>query len=82
MRTKRTFPAGQYSNPLRVVSFNADEGWPRGISAEVATEVRRRCDLEVSEVPAGIQGFMEMNEGPPPYAAGPKLSRLSDMAGV
>jgi hypothetical protein len=55
MRTKRTFLAGQYSNPLRVISFNA-EGWSRGISAEVATEVRCRCDLEMSWGPRRCPG--------------------------
>ena len=35
---------GQYSNPVRVVSFNTAEGWSRDISANVAGELRRRCD--------------------------------------
>ena len=29
---------GQYSNPVRVVSFNTAEGWSRDISANVAGE--------------------------------------------
>jgi len=37
--------------------FDADEIWSRGISAEVATEVRRRCDLEMSEVPRRYPGL-------------------------
>ena len=36
---------GQYSKPVRVVSFNTGEGWSRDISANVAGELRRRCDL-------------------------------------
>jgi hypothetical protein len=54
---KAFFLAGQYSNPLRVIRFNADEGWSRGISAEVATEVRRRCDLEMSQGPRRYPGL-------------------------
>jgi hypothetical protein len=57
MRKKRTFLAGQYSNPLRFISFNADEGWSRGISAEVATEVRCRYDLEMSQGPHRYPGL-------------------------
>ena len=37
---------GQYSDPVRVVSFNTGEGWARDISADVAKELRRRCDLQ------------------------------------
>ena len=49
---------GQYSNPVRVVSFNTGEGWARDISADVAKELRRRCELEMREVPSIIQGFV------------------------
>jgi hypothetical protein len=34
---------GQYSHPVRVVSFNTGEGSSRDISADVAEELRRRC---------------------------------------
>jgi hypothetical protein len=43
---------GQYSDPRQVVSFNTDQGWSRDISAEVAAEVRRRCDLQLHDVPS------------------------------
>jgi hypothetical protein len=48
---------GQYSNPIQVVSFNADEGWSHDVSADVAAELRRRCDLQLGQVPSGIQDF-------------------------
>jgi hypothetical protein len=38
---------GQYWHPMRVVSFNTAEGWSRDISADVAAELRRRCDLKM-----------------------------------
>ncbi len=53
---------GQYSNPVRVVSFNTGEGWARDISADVAKELRRRCELEMREVPSIIQGFVARHE--------------------
>jgi len=37
---------------VRVVSFNTSEGRARDISADVAEELRRRCDLQMREVPA------------------------------
>jgi hypothetical protein len=36
---------GRYSNPVRVIGFNTAEGWSRDVSADVAHEVRYRCDI-------------------------------------
>ena len=52
----------QYWNPVRVVSFNAAEGWSRDISANVAEELRRRCGLEAREVPPSLAGFFARHE--------------------
>jgi hypothetical protein len=41
---------GQYAGPLRVISFNTAEGWSRDISAQVAIELLRRCDLEMRDI--------------------------------
>jgi hypothetical protein len=46
---------GHYNNPIRVVSFNIAEGCSSDVSADVAQEVRRRCDLQLREVPASIR---------------------------
>jgi hypothetical protein len=54
---------GQYSDPLRVVAFNTAEGWSQDVSEDVAQELRRRCDLQLRDVPASIQDFVEMHEG-------------------
>jgi hypothetical protein len=54
--------AGEYKNPLRVVGFNTAEGWARDVSEDVADEIRRRCDLQMTEVPANLQDFMERHE--------------------
>jgi hypothetical protein len=53
---------GQYSGPFRVISFNTAEGWSRDVSEDVASEIRRRCDLQLREVPASIQDFVERHE--------------------
>jgi hypothetical protein len=54
---------GQYSNPVRVITFDVADGWSRDISAQVAGELRRRCDLQLRDVPTSIQDFVERHEG-------------------
>jgi hypothetical protein len=53
---------GQYSNPVRVVSFNTAEGWSRDISADVAAKLRRRYDLQMHDIPSNILDFIERYE--------------------
>jgi hypothetical protein len=54
---------GQYKNPVRVISFNTAENWSRDVSADVAQELRLRCDLQLRDVPSSIQDFVERHEG-------------------
>src|SRR4051794_19509614 len=42
---------GQYQNPVRVVGFNTAENWSQDVSGHVANELRRRCDLQLRDVP-------------------------------
>jgi hypothetical protein len=60
---------GQYSNPVRVVGFNAAEGWARDVSEDVAAEIRHRCDLQATEVPAHLASFHGCPREPRPAAA-------------
>ena len=53
---------GEYANPVRVIGFNTAEGWSRDLSADVAAELRRRCDLQLREVPENIQEFVGRHE--------------------
>ena len=55
----RDLLSGQYNNPVRVVSFNTTEGWSRDVSAEIAEELRQRCEMERRELPACIRPFIE-----------------------
>src|SRR5437879_3810871 len=54
-----SFPAKQ--QPVRVVAFNTSEGWSQ-VSAEIAQEMRRRCDLNARRafLPSG---FVDQYEG-------------------
>ncbi len=53
---------GQYRSPVRVVGFNTAEGWARDVSKDVADEIRRRCDMQLAEVPASLQDFVERHD--------------------
>jgi hypothetical protein len=54
---------GQYKNPIGIFCFNAAEGWSRDVSEDIARELRRRCDLQLRDVPSSIQHFVERHEG-------------------
>jgi hypothetical protein len=54
---------GQYNNPIGVFGFNPAEGWSKDVSADVPQELRRRCDLQMRDVPYSIADFVERNEG-------------------
>jgi hypothetical protein len=53
---------GEYSNPVRVVGFNTVEGWSRDVSEDLVGELRRRCNLQVIDIPSNLEGFMERHE--------------------
>ena len=55
--------AGQYQNPVRIVSFNTAEKWSQDVSADVAHELRQRCDLQMRDVPFFLQDFVDKHEG-------------------
>jgi hypothetical protein len=45
-----------------VVAFNTAERWSEDISEDVARELRRRCDLQMRELPTAISDFVERHE--------------------
>jgi hypothetical protein len=53
---------GQYTNPVRIVGLNVAEGWSRDVSEDIADEIRRRCDMQMREVPAHLEAFIERCE--------------------
>ena len=65
---------------MRVVSFNTSEGRARDISADVAEELRRRCDLQMREVPANIQEFVQRYEAASPRQLTLRLPELVRIA--
>ena len=55
--------AGQYKNLVRVIGFNSAAGWSDDVSADVAHELRQRCDLQQRDVPFYLQDFVDRYEG-------------------
>jgi hypothetical protein len=51
--------SGQYKAPMLVIAFNTVEGWSQDVSEDVANELRRRCDLQLRDVPSSIADFVE-----------------------
>jgi hypothetical protein len=51
--------SGQYSDPVRVVTFNTAEHWAEDGSEDVAREIMRRLDLAGQELPSSIEAFRE-----------------------
>ncbi|MCD9817677.1 hypothetical protein [Bradyrhizobium japonicum] len=54
---------GQYSNPVRVVSFNTSEGWSRDASEEIADELQQRCAAR-GDVPPSLEAFLDAHGRP------------------
>jgi hypothetical protein len=54
---------GQYKNPVQVVAFNTAEKRSHDVSADFAHELRRRCDLQLRDVPFYLENFVERHEG-------------------
>ncbi len=53
--------AGQHRDPVRVIAFNVSEGWSRDASADIARELRRRCEIEGRELPDSVVGYVRAN---------------------
>jgi hypothetical protein len=53
---------GQYSNPGRVIAFNTTEGWARDVSEDIAHELRRRGDLQLTDLPECLIEFVSRFE--------------------
>ncbi len=54
--------SGEYSEPVLVIAFNTAEHWSEDVSEDIAREIRRRFDLQLADVPLGLQDFVERHE--------------------
>ena len=56
--------SGQYSDPVRVVSFNISEHWSEDSSEDVALEIMRRLDLAGGAMPSSLVPFVDSHVVP------------------
>ena len=49
---------GQYSHPLRVVAFNAAEGWARDVTEDIARAVLSRASADQRSIGKASQDFL------------------------
>ena len=56
--------SGQFNDPICVAAFNTLEHWSKDISMDVAREIQCRCDIDGSDVPPYLAGFIELHIGP------------------
>ena len=54
---------GQFANPVRVIGFNAAEGWSKDVSEDVARDLRQRCGAQDRELPDFLERFVERYTG-------------------
>ena len=54
----RDLLAGEYSDPLCVIAFNASENWSRDVTSDIAREVQERSDLAYEDVPAWLEDLV------------------------
>ena len=52
----------QYNQPVRVVAFNAAEGWSRDVSEDIAIELAQRLALEEEGRPQ-LDDFIDRHAG-------------------
>jgi hypothetical protein len=57
----RDILSGQYTYPLRIVVFNAVEGWSRDATAEIADELAERAADYADAVSPALQAFINAN---------------------
>ncbi|WP_027574426.1 hypothetical protein [Bradyrhizobium sp. WSM1743] len=57
----RDILSGRYAYPLRIVVFNAVEGWSRDATADIADELAERAAEDANAVSPTLQAFIKAN---------------------
>jgi hypothetical protein len=57
---------GQYSRPVRVISFNTAEGWSRDVSEEITLAVLEACASDDRDIPSALEDFIDQHGMPWP----------------
>lgn len=54
---------GQFTNPLKIIAFNAEEGWSKDVSAEIADKVLGQVEREHGTLASATRAFVERHLG-------------------
>jgi hypothetical protein len=54
---------GHYSDPVKVVAFNAAEGWSRDVSVEIAELIAGECRRDGFDIPRSLEAFIDRHRG-------------------
>jgi hypothetical protein len=54
-RWSETCSTVSMTDPVRIVAFNTAQGWSRDVTDDIASELRKRCDV----IPASLQDFLD-----------------------
>jgi hypothetical protein len=76
----RNFIAGEYDSALRVVAFNAAEGWSRDVSEDIAGEIiDRACDADET-LTEGTKRFIDRHIDQERRPPAPSVRREPDQS--
>ena len=50
---------GQYNAPVRVIAFNAAEGWSRDVSEDIAEALVEACTSDGRDIPSALEDFID-----------------------
>ena len=59
----RNISDGEYHNPVRVVAFNAAEGWSRNVTEDIAREMLDQAHRRAEPLSKSAQAFVEWATG-------------------
>jgi hypothetical protein len=61
----RDLVSGQYAYPVRIVVFNAIEGWSADATTEIADELAMRASEQLLELSQALELFIQANASRP-----------------
>lgn len=61
----RDLLSGQYTYPLRIVAFNAIEGWSRDVTEDIADALADRAVHERLDLSPALEAFVQANSSRP-----------------
>ena len=61
----RDLISGQYAFPVRIVVFNAIEGWSRDATEDIADALAERAALEGLDISSALEAFIQANASRP-----------------